>query len=99
MPVPSAPSAVLLHDHQHRARVDRLTFADRNVFHAAIARGAQLVFHFHGFDDDEALAGRHLIAGFYEDAHDLARHRRRDALRTGGRSARALLLLTPERTS
>ena len=54
----------LLHDQQHGAGVDRLAFGDRDVAHAAIAGGAQLVLHLHRFDDDQALAGLTSSPGF-----------------------------------
>ena len=87
----------LLHYQQHSAGVDRLPFGDGDVAHTAIASRAQFVLHFHRFDDNQALAGLHIVAGFDEHAHDFARHRRNEALRPHRVRGRAVFLPTPER--
>src|SRR5207245_3870148 len=72
---------------------------ERRAFFAALARGdvnllddaalwcAQLVFHLHRFDNDEARSGLNLLADSHLDTNDESRHRRFDDAARCGPSA------------
>src|SRR3954466_1152059 len=70
-------------DERHeRAGVDRLTFVNVELGDRTCAGGPELVLHFHGFDDNQRLAGVHRVTLVDQHLYDLARHWRDDALRT-----------------
>src|SRR5919198_334513 len=60
------------------ALVDLVALGDVDGQDGAVAGGAYLVFHFHGREDDQALAGPDRVALLDRHADDLARHRRLD---------------------
>jgi len=66
------------------AGVDGLTFFGLEAFDFAFFGGANFILHFHGFDDDQALAGFDFVADFYEKADDFAGHRGEDLLTAFG---------------
>jgi hypothetical protein len=51
-----------------------LAFFGLEFFYGAGFRGFDFVLHFHGFDDEEALAGFDFVAGFDEETDDFAGH-------------------------
>jgi hypothetical protein len=62
--------------------LDRHPFAHVDFGDGAVAAGAQLVLHLHGFDDHYRLARADAVADGDRHADDLARHRRRQTLRS-----------------
>src|SRR5579884_224993 len=62
------------HHHQYVTLVDGLAFADANLFDGAVDGRGEVVFHFHGFEDDDGLAARDGRADFKGDANDEAGH-------------------------
>src|SRR5205823_11587874 len=55
-------------DHERLAEFDRLAVLDQNLRHGAGARGWNVIHGFHGFDDEQGLAGAHAAADFNEGA-------------------------------
>src|SRR5437868_5030383 len=55
-----------LDDHQRFAEFDRLTILDQNLDHRAGPRRRNLVHGFHGFDNQQRIAGLHPAADFDE---------------------------------
>jgi hypothetical protein len=66
------------------AGVDGVAFAGEELFDGAGFGGFYFVLHFHGFDDEEALAGFDFVAGFNEKADDFAGHGGEDLLAAFG---------------
>ena len=67
-------------DAEHFTGVDRLAFYDVKALDRAAFWRANFVLHFHGFDNQEALARFDLVSCLDEDTHDLARHGSEDLL-------------------
>lgn len=69
-------------------RVDGIAHGDANRANRTGSVGMHLVFHFHGFDDEEELTGGHRRANLHEDLDDAAGHGCRRALSPASRGAR-----------
>src|SRR5437016_3538410 len=62
------------------AGVDGLAFLGQDPLNRAAFGRANFVLHFHGFDNEQALAGFDMFSFFDEKAHHFAGHRRKDLL-------------------
>ena len=71
-------------DAEHFPGVDRLAFFDVKALDRAAFWRANFVLHFHGFDNQEALARLDFVSCLDEDTHDLARHGSEDLLAAFG---------------
>jgi hypothetical protein len=71
-------------DAEHFTGVDRLAFYDVKALDRAAFWRANFVLHFHGFDNQKALARFDLVSCLDEDTHDLARHGSEDLLAAFG---------------
>ena len=65
---------------QRLAGLDAVAGSDEHAQDARIGRREQLVLHLHRFEDEEALAAPHHIAGCHRDLDHRRRHRRLDPL-------------------
>ena len=71
-------------DAEHFTGVDRLAFFDVKALDRAAFCRANLVLHFHGFDNEEALTRLNFVSCLDEDTDDLARHGSEDLLAAFG---------------
>jgi len=74
----------LVDDGENFSRIHGLPFGDEQAFDFSGLRRTDFILHFHGFDDEQTLAGLDDITGFYQDAHDFSRHGRNHLLAAFG---------------
>jgi len=83
-PLPSSVFNALVNPGEGFAGVDGLAFLGHNAFDGAALGRADFVLHFHGFDNQQALAGFHVVSCFDEKTHDFAGHGGNDLLAAFG---------------